>query len=107
VEDRFTVGDGDQFILRKSTSDGSISPQDTDYDTALSGGDLSYSSATGLRAEDIILDGDGFVTPTSSTAPEEVVPGQVVDAVAIKVYDKPRSGSAQIELDSYVGHKRL
>jgi hypothetical protein len=103
VIDRFTITDGDQFILRKSTSDGSIKPQDADYDTALSGGDLTYSSATGLRAEDIILDGDGFVTPTSSPAPEEVVPGQVVDAVAIKVYDKPSRGSANIKLDSYIG----
>ena len=105
----FTVNDGDQFIIRKSTSDGSIKPQETDYDTALSGGEFegnyatgSFTSATGLAAEDIILDGDGFVTPTSSPAPEEVVPGQVVDAVAIKVYDRPSSGAATIKVDSYI-----
>ena len=105
----FTVNDGDQFIIRKSTSDGSIKPQDTDYDTALSGGEFegnyatgSFTSATGLAAEDIILDGDGFVTPTSSPAPEEVVPGQVVDAVAIKVYDRPSNGAATIKVDSYI-----
>ena len=98
----FDVFDKDKFILRKSTSDGSIKPQENDYDTALSGGNLAYSTATGLAADDILVDGDGFVTPTSSAAPEEVVPGQVVDAVAIKVYDKPSAGSANIKIDSYV-----
>jgi len=102
VPSEFVVGNTDQFIFRKSTSDGSIKPQESDYDTALSGGDLAYSTATGLSADDIVLDGDGFVTPTSSPATEEVVPGQVVDAVAIKVYDRPNSGSAQIKVDTYV-----
>ena len=98
----FTVVDGDKFIWRKTTSDGSLAPQDSDYDTALSGGNLAYSTATGLSADDIIVDGDGFVTPTTSPATEEVVPGQVVDAVAIKVYDRPTTGSATIKVDSYV-----
>ena len=102
VPSSFVVLDADVFIFRKSTSDGSITPPDTDYDTALSGGNLAYSSATGLAAEDIIIDGDDFVTPTSSSAPEEVVPGQVVDAVAVKVYDKPTSGSAVIKVDNYI-----
>lgn len=98
----FTVVDGDKFIWRKSTSDGSIAPEDSDYDTALSGGNLAYSTATGLSADDIIVDGDGFVTPTTSPATEEVVPGQIVDAVAIKVYDRPNTGSATIKVDSYI-----
>jgi hypothetical protein len=96
----FTVNAGDTFILRKSTSDGSITPQ-TDYDSVITGGDLAYSSATGLAADDIILDGDDFVSPTSSPAPEEVVPGQIVDAVAIKVFDRPSAGSGQVKIDSY------
>ncbi len=103
----FTVYDGDQFIWRRAASDGSVIPQEQDYDTALSGGEFlstSLSSATGLAADDIIVDGDGFVTPTSSPATEEVVPGQVVDAVAIKVYDRPSSGSANIKVDSYVAN---
>jgi hypothetical protein len=98
----FTVVNGDKFIWRKTTSDGSLAPQDSDYDTALSGGNLAYSTATGLSADDIIVDGDGFVTPTTSPATEEVVPGQIVDAVAIKVYDKPNTGSATIKVDSYI-----
>jgi hypothetical protein len=98
----FEINDGDTVIIRKTTSDGSIKPQDTDYDTALTGGDLAYSSATGLAADDIIVDGDGFVTSTSSPAPEEVVPGQVVDAVAIKVFDAPSTGTANIRVDNYI-----
>ena len=102
IPETFDVFDKDKFILRRSTSDGSIKPQENDYDTALSGGNLAYSTATGLAADDILVDGDGFVTPISSPATEEVVPGQVVDAVAIKVYDRPSSGSANIKIDSYV-----
>ena len=102
IPNTFTVYEGDQFIWRRAGSDGSILPQEQDYDTALTGGDLAYSSATGIAAEDIIVDGDGFVTPTSSPATEEVVPGQVVDTVAIKVYDRPSTGAANMKVDSYV-----
>jgi hypothetical protein len=101
IPNTFTVNSGDEFIWRQSTSDGSASPLDNDYDTALTGGNLAYSTATGLAADDILVDGDGFVTPTSSPATEEVVPGQVVDTVAIKVYDQPSSGSANIRIDNY------
>jgi len=107
IPNTFVVNNKDEFIWRKSTSDGSVTPQ-VDYDSAISGGDTSktitgaFASATGLAADDIILDGDGFVTPTSSPAPEEVVPGQVVDTVAIKVYDQPNSGSASVKIDNYI-----
>jgi len=103
IPNTFAVGAGDKFILRKSTSDGSIIPQDTDYDSLVTGGDMNYATASGLNADDILIDGDGFVTPTSSPAPEEVVPGQVVDAVAIKIYDQPNSGSANIKVDNFIG----
>ncbi len=98
----YTINDGDQIIIRKSTSDGSIKPDEADYDTALSGGNFAYSTATGLLPEDIIVDGDGFVTPTSSPAPEEVVPGQLFDTVSIKVYDKPYAASAVMRVDNFV-----
>jgi hypothetical protein len=109
ISDSVTVGASDQFILRKSTSDGSITPANDDYDTSLQGGNLAYTTASGLRAEDIIVDGDGLVTPTTSPAPEEVVPGQVVDALAIKVYERPLYSSAAIKVDTYVadGSNRL
>ena len=99
----FVVNSGDEFILRQSTSDGSIAPADNDYDTLISGGDLAYATATGILADDIVIDGDGLITPTSSPAPEEVVPGQVVDTVAIKVFDQAASGSANIKVMSYTG----
>jgi hypothetical protein len=96
----FVVASGAEFIIRESTSDGSIPTNDSDYDSNISGGDLAYSTATGLAADDIILDGDGLVTETSSPAPEEVVPGQVVDTLAIKIYDRAPSGAASIRVNS-------
>lgn len=83
-------------IIRKTTSDGSKTPLQEFYDADLSGGDLAYQSATGLRAEDILIDGDGFVTPTTSAAPEETVPGQVNDTVDIQVYERPANGSSSV-----------
>ena len=102
IPNSYTVNTGDEFILRKSTSDGSIAPPAQDYDTAITGGDLAYSSATGLTADDIVIDGDGFVTPTSSFAPEEVVPGQVVDTLSIKVFDQPYNVYATVKTDNYL-----
>jgi len=100
----YTVSNGDEFIIRRSTSDVLYYQMPTDYDTSLVGGDLAYSTATGLAADDIIVDGDGMVTPTTSPAPEEVVPGQVVDAVAIKVYDRSNSGAANIVTDNFIAN---
>ena len=102
IDSSVSITQGDTVILRKITSDGSVKPQEADYDTALSGGDLTYQSATGLKAEDIIVDGDGFVTPTSSPATEEVVPGHVFDTVAIKVFDRPQQGAAHIVVDHFI-----
>jgi hypothetical protein len=93
--------DKDTIILRKNTSDGSFKPSDIAYDTQIFGGDFAYISATGLAAEDINIDGDGFVTPMSSHAPEEVVTGQVVDTVDITVYHKIADGSPVIESKQY------
>jgi hypothetical protein len=102
IPSNFPTQSGDIFIFRKQTSDGTIAPADRDTD--ISGGDLAYSSAKGILADDIILDGDGLVTPTSSPAPEEVVPGQVVDTLAIKIFDRPSSGSAKIKIDNYISN---
>ena len=89
----------DLIVIRKSTSDGSFLPDPDAYDTLLSGGNLAYSTATGILAQDIIVDGDGFVTPTTSKGPEELVPGQVLDTVDIQVYD--RSGETGSRINSY------
>ena len=100
IPNTFAVVTGDKFILRQSTSDGSQVPND--YDTDIDGGNLAYSTARGIAADDIVLDGDGFATPTSSPALEEVVPGQIVDTLAIKIYDRPNLGSANIHVDNYI-----
>ena len=97
-----TVADGDELIIRNFTSDGSIQPNQATYDTSLSGGDLAHTTAKGTRAEDIIIDGDGFVTPTTSKGPEELVPGQVVDTLDLKVYTRPGPGQGQIFTQSYI-----
>lgn len=82
------------ITIRRSTSDGSRELNAESFDTALSGGDLTYTTARGIRAEEITVDGDGFVTPTTSKGPEEVVPGQVMDTLDITVYERPVGGAS-------------
>ena len=94
--------DGDVFVVRKTTSDGSIIPDPESYDTALTGGDLAYTSARGIAAEEIIVDGDGFVTPTTSSGPEELVPGQILDTLDIKVFTRDSAGQGVIHSQSYI-----
>ena len=94
--------DGDIFVVRKTTSDGSVIPDAESYDTALTGGDLAYTTAKGIAAEEIIVDGDGFVTPTTSSGPEEVVPGQILDTLDIKVYTRDSEGQGIINSQSYI-----
>ena len=94
--------DGDVFVVRKTTSDGSIIPDAESYDTALTGGDLAYTTARGIAAEEIIVDGDGFVTPTTSSGPEEVVPGQILDTLDIKVFTRDSAGQGVINSQSYI-----
>ena len=96
------LADNDVFVVRKNTSDGSFIPDPESYDTALSGGDLSYSTARGVNAEEITVDGDGFNTPTTSAGPEELVPGQVLDTLDIKVFTRDSGGTGAIHSQSYV-----
>jgi len=103
LDDRgISLLDGDILIVRKITSDGSVIPDPLSYDVALSGGDLSYQTAKGLNPEEIIVDGDGFVTPTTSSGPEELVPGQVLDTLDIKVYTRESGGQGTIYSQSYI-----
>ena len=71
--------------------DGVLTPtDDRTLDTLVKGG--LFTSALGHAPSDIITEGDGFVTPDTSYAPEEVVPGQLFDTLDIKVYTSPESG---------------
>ena len=92
---------GDKVIVSKSTRDGSFTPVATTYDTALSGGDLSYTTATGIEAGDITVDGDGFYTQNTAKGPEEMVPGKVLDTLDIQVYTRASDGVANIAVATY------
>lgn len=95
---------GDKFIIRKSSSDGSYLPTDLDYDTLMLGGNINYSNAQGILAEDIIVDGDNFITPTTSRGTDEQVPGLVQDALNITVYERPTAGTSNIVSRNYLGN---
>lgn len=84
--------------------EGTLSPKQEDFDTQLSGGSFPFANVNGISPEDIIVDGDGLVTPITSYAPEEVVPGQVVDTVAIKVFQLSSSTNARILFKTYIGN---
>ena len=92
------------LTIRKASSDGSLKISEDNFDTAITGGDLAYTTATGIAAEEIVIDGDGFVTATTSKGPEEVVPGQLMDTLDITVYEKPSSGSGLIQINNYKGN---
>ena len=98
-----TVNAGDTLIFRPAESDGSVTITDpTILDTVLSGGSLvnvggAYSTANGVSAEDINVDGGQFISPDQVQAPEEVVPGQVLDSMSIRVFDSPNAGAVPIQ----------
>ena len=116
-----STNDGDTLIFRPSDSDGSVTINDTNLlDTTLSGGSLnstdttslniapntvngSYSTATGLNAEDISIDGGKFIGPDQVPAPEENVPGQVLDSVSIKVFTTDPSGAVPLNTSLFRG----
>ena len=82
--------------------DGVLTPtDDRTLDSIVKGG--LFGSALGHAPSDIILEGDGFVTPDTSYAPEEVLPGQMFDTVDIKVYTSPESGVPFISELNYLG----
>lgn len=100
----------DTFTFIKQASDGSLpeQPYDSntklslnDYDTQLFGGYFKNSNVVGFSPDDIITDGSDFITPISSYAPEEMLPGHVMDTVAIKVFELPKGGSPKIIYNHY------
>lgn len=95
---------GDVIVIRKSSSDGSYLPTDLDYDALLLGGNINYSNAQGIAAEEIIVDGDNFITPTTSRGTDEQIPGLIQDAVNITVYERPVAGTSNIVSRNYRGN---
>jgi len=55
-------------------------------DSQIIGGDFSYVISTATGA--IVVDGDAFITPDTSYAPEELIPGEVHESLGINVYTK-------------------
>ena len=94
---------GDTLIFRPIESDGSVSITDDNIlDTKLSGGSLSaisgaYFTATGTTAEEIAITGGKFIEPDHVPAPEENVPGQVLESVSIKVYNSSVPSDAPLQ----------
>ncbi len=71
--------------------DGVLTPtDDRTLDSIIKGG--LFNTALGHSPSDILLEGDDFLSPETSYAPEEAVPGQIFDTVDIKVYTSPESG---------------
>ena len=92
----------DILIVRKITSEGTVNPDTDSYDTQLSGGQLNYGNAGGTASEDIIVDGDLFVTPNNAAGTEELVAGQVLDTVDIKVFERSGTGTGQIYSQNFI-----
>ena len=94
---------GDTLIFRSIESDGSVTITDVNLlDTRISGGSLSfadgaYVTATGKTPEEIVIDGEKFISPDQVPAPEENVPGQVLDSLSIKVFNVTKDASIPLQ----------
>ena len=103
IGEYISTQDGDTLIFRSIESDGSITITDENLlDTRISGGTLSaidrvYVTAKGTTAEEIAITGGKFIEPDHVPAPEENVPGQVMDSVSIKVFQSTPTGSAALQ----------
>lgn len=68
-------------------SDATVYADDSDNNTILIGD--TFASQAGISAGSIRVTGGTFVNKLFSHAPEELVPGQIFDAISIKVFEKP------------------
>jgi len=97
------IENGDTLIFRPMDSDGTVNITDINIiDTNLTGGSLSavsgaYITATGTASEDIVVDGSKFISPDQIPAPEENIPGQVIDSVSIKVFHTVQTGATPLQ----------
>jgi len=90
-EDRVTI------VVRKTTSDGAMTPDRNIYDADIDGGRLDYGNAKGVNAEEIVIDGDGFVTEFNAGGVEELVPGQILDTLDMQVTTKGDDSSTVVK----------
>ena len=100
-DDSSAPGNGVKVELIPFDDDKVLTPtDDRTLDTLVTGG--LFASALGTAPSDIITDGDGFVTPDTSYAPEEAVPGQIFETLDFKVYTSPESGVPFISEKNYI-----
>ena len=72
--------------FRSSTDDGTSIPTDAEsLDTIIDGGNYS-GTILGINPADIVIDGDAYISANASHAPEEMIPGEIQESVAISVY---------------------
>ena len=64
----------DVLPLEESAWD-DVGNSEQDLDSVISGGNFNYDINWGLNPEDIILEGDTFLSPNIGHAPEELLPG--------------------------------
>jgi len=101
---------GDILIFRSSDSDGTVVISDLNVlDTNLSGGTLAntnslYTTATGKTVDEILVYGETFISPSQVPAPEENIPGQVLDSVSIKVFTSVNIGAPNVLSRVYFGN---
>ena len=90
-------------VVYQTTSTNTI-----DFSTATNGGYVLIKSVVGhlgmmgVNPEDMIVDGDQFLSPNVSHGPEELVPGEVVESVGISVYTRVPSGSPLILQNTFI-----
>ncbi|NBP55177.1 hypothetical protein EBU71_01325 [bacterium] len=90
-----SFGQDDIFIFRPLDSDGSLAIVDKNLlDADVSGGIFGpYITANGTTPEEIVIEGSTFVSPDQVPAPEENIPGQVLESVSIKVFHSTTTGA--------------
>ena len=94
-------GNGVKIEFIPFDDDGVQTPtDDRTLDSLVSGG--MFGSALGVDPNQVITDGDEFVSPDTSYAPEESVPGQIFDTLDIQVYSAPDSGVPFIVEKNYI-----
>ena len=62
---------------------------------------LIIGTAVDENPEDLIIDGDGFITPNTSYAPEELIPGEINESLGINVYTRHIEGAPTV-VSSYI-----
>lgn len=98
---------GVRIEIRQSLSDGVTLPSDEiildtnlsggDFTTVIDAGEVKFKTASGLRPDDISVDGGQFLSLEHSPATEEMIKSEIFDTVSISVFNSPRSGSNQID----------